>query len=37
LIIIGGIIIVAVIVDQLRHGSPEWFFRMLPGRREDSL
>lgn len=36
LIIIGGIIIVAVIVDQLRHGSPEWFFRMLPGRREDS-
>jgi ribose/xylose/arabinose/galactoside ABC-type transport system permease subunit len=29
-IIIGGIIIVAVIVDQLRHGSPEWFFRMLP-------
>lgn len=31
-IIIGGIIIVAVIVDQLRHGSPEWFFRMLPAR-----
>jgi ribose transport system permease protein len=29
-IIIGIIIIVAVIVDQLRHGSPEWFFRMLP-------
>jgi ribose transport system permease protein len=29
-IIIGGIIIIAVIVDQLRHGSPEWFFRMLP-------
>jgi ribose/xylose/arabinose/galactoside ABC-type transport system permease subunit len=29
-IIIGGIIIVAVIVDQLRHGSPEWLFRMLP-------
>jgi ribose/xylose/arabinose/galactoside ABC-type transport system permease subunit len=28
-IIIGGIIIVAVIVDQLRHGSPEWFFRLL--------
>ncbi|MAI34584.1 MAG: ABC transporter permease [Rubripirellula sp.] len=27
-IIIGCIIIVAVIVDQLRHGSPEWFFRM---------
>ena len=35
LINIGGIIIVAVIVDQLRHGSPEWFFRMLPGSRED--
>jgi len=33
-IIIGGIIIVAVIVDQLRHGSPEWFFRLL--RRQDS-
>jgi ribose transport system permease protein len=33
-IIIGGIIIVAVIVDQLRHGSPEWFFRMLPSRDE---
>lgn len=31
-IIIGCIIIVAVIVDQLRHGSPEWFFRLLPGR-----
>lgn len=31
-IIIGGIIIIAVIVDQLRHGSPEWFFRMLPSR-----
>lgn len=29
-IIIGGIIIVAVVVDQLRHGSPEWFFRLLP-------
>ncbi|MEM1070152.1 MAG: ABC transporter permease [Planctomycetota bacterium] len=28
-IIIGGIIIIAVIVDQLRHGSPEWFFRIL--------
>ena len=28
-IIIGGIIIIAVIVDQLRHGSPEWFFRLL--------
>ncbi len=27
-IFIGCIIIVAVIVDQLRHGSPEWFFRM---------
>jgi ribose transport system permease protein len=33
-IIIGGIIIIAVIVDQLRHGSPEWFFRLLPGRDE---
>ena len=31
-IIIGGIIIIAVIVDQLRHGSPEWFFRLLPSR-----
>ncbi len=30
-IIIGCIIIIAVIVDQLRHGSPEWFFRLLPG------
>lgn len=29
LIIIGCIIIVAVIVDQLRHGSPEWFFRAI--------
>lgn len=29
-IIIGAIIIIAVIVDQLRNGSPEWFFRMLP-------
>lgn len=28
-IIIGGIIIVAVIIDQLRHRSPEWLFRML--------
>lgn len=28
-IIIGGIIIIAVIIDQLRHGSPEWFFRMI--------
>jgi len=27
-IMIGGIIIIAVIVDQLRHGSPEWFFRI---------
>ncbi len=34
LIIIGGIIITAVIVDQLRHGSPEWFFRMFPSREE---
>ncbi len=29
-IIIGVIIIVAVIVDQLRSGSPEWLFRFLP-------
>ena len=28
-IIIGVIIIVAVIIDQLRHGSPEWLFRKL--------
>lgn len=28
-IIIGGIIIIAVIVDQLRHGSPEWLFHMM--------
>ena len=28
-IVIGVIIIVAVIVDQLRHGSPEWLFRMI--------
>lgn len=35
-IIIGCIIIIAVIVDQLRHGSPEWFFRMLPGRDESA-
>ncbi len=33
-IIIGCIIIIAVIVDQLRHGSPEWFFRLLPSRDE---
>jgi len=33
-IIIGGIIIVAVIVDQLRHGSPEWFFRLFRSRRD---
>ncbi|MFK8113919.1 MAG: ABC transporter permease [Rubripirellula sp.] len=33
-IIIGGIIIIAVIVDQLRHGSPEWFFRLLPNQGE---
>ncbi|MGI9471441.1 MAG: ABC transporter permease [Rubripirellula sp.] len=33
-IIIGCIIIIAVIVDQLRHGSPEWFFRLFPGRNE---
>ena len=32
---IGGIIIVAVVVDQLRHGSPEWFFRLLPSRDEN--
>lgn len=35
-IIIGGIIIIAVIVDQLRHGSPEWLFRMLPRNRTSS-
>lgn len=35
-IIIGAIIIVAVIVDQLRHGSPEWFFRLLQSRRNSS-
>lgn len=29
-IMIGVIIIVAVILDQLRHGSPEWLFRLLP-------
>lgn len=29
LIVIGAIIIIAVIVDQLRHGSPEWLFRMM--------
>ncbi|MEE2935165.1 MAG: ABC transporter permease, partial [Planctomycetota bacterium] len=28
-IIIGVIIIIAVIVDQLRHGSPEWFFHLI--------
>ncbi|TWT92361.1 ABC transporter permease [Stieleria varia] len=28
-IVIGAIIIIAVIVDQLRHGSPEWLFRMI--------
>lgn len=28
-IIIGCIIIVAVVVDQLRHGSPKWLFNML--------
>jgi ribose transport system permease protein len=33
-ILIGVIIIVAVIVDQLRHGSPEWFFRLLPRKAE---
>tara|TARA_R110002049_G_scaffold27321_2_gene94294 strand:- start:532211 stop:533227 length:1017 start_codon:yes stop_codon:yes gene_type:complete len=32
-IIIGCIIIVAVIVDQLRHGSPEWFFRLIQRRQ----
>ncbi len=31
LIIIGAIIIVAVVLDQLRRGSPEWLFRRLPG------
>ena len=29
LIIIGFIIIIAVVVDQLRHGSPEWLFRLM--------
>lgn len=29
-IIIGVIIILAVIVDQLRNGSPAWLFRMFP-------
>ncbi|MFK7738569.1 MAG: ABC transporter permease [Pirellulaceae bacterium] len=29
-IIIGCIIIVAVILDNLRHGTPEWFFRLMP-------
>ena len=33
-IIIGCIIIVAVIVDQLRHGSPEWFFRLFRSRSD---
>ena len=33
-IIIGAIIIVAVIVDQLRHGSPEWFFRLIESKEE---
>ena len=28
-IIIGCIIIVAVVVDQLRHGSPKWLFNLL--------
>ncbi len=32
-IIIGMIIIIAVIVDQLRHGSPEWFFQMIRSRK----
>ena len=32
LIIIGAIIIVAVVLDQLRRGSPEWLFRRLSGR-----
>ena len=36
LIMIGGIIIVAVIVDQLRHGSPEWFFRLITKRANHS-
>lgn len=34
-IIIGCIIIIAVIVDQLRHGSPEWFFRVLSSHRKN--
>lgn len=32
LIIIGAIIIIAVILDQLRRGSPEWLFRRLAAR-----
>ena len=36
LIIIGVIIILAVIVDQLRNGSPEWFFRMFPAKQDAS-
>lgn len=32
-ILIGVIIIVAVVVDQLRQGSPEWLFRLLPKKR----
>ena len=36
LIMIGGIIIVAVIVDQLRHGSPELFFRLITKRANHS-
>jgi ribose/xylose/arabinose/galactoside ABC-type transport system permease subunit len=34
-IIIGAIIIIAVIVDQLRHGSPEWLFRLLPSKSDE--
>lgn len=33
-IALGGIIIIAVIVDQLRHGSPEWFFRMVKAKKQ---
>jgi ribose transport system permease protein len=35
-IIIGVIIIVAVVVDQLRNGSPEWLFRRLPQTNSDN-
>ena len=35
-IIIGCIIIIAVVVDQLRHGSPEWFFQMISRKTKTS-